>query len=220
MTTGARVCVVVGAGAQGRVTLETWRAARPDARFVFLDDDASLHGRDILGARVEGPVARAKDLGGEVLVALGNNRTRLSVAQKLEGLVRFGVAIHPSAIVSPSAKIGAGTVILPRAVVHTGANVGEHVVINTGVVVEHDAEIARGASLSPGTTSGGRIVVGEGAFVGTGVTLGPRVRVGSGSVVGAGSVVVRDIPDGVLAYGVPARAVRAIDESFDWRRLL
>lgn len=33
---------------------------------------------------------------------------------------------------------------------------------------------------------------------------------GAGSIVGAGSVVVRDVPDGVLAYGVPAKVIRKV----------
>ncbi len=214
-------CAIVGAGAQGRVVLENWRAARPDARFVFLDDDAKLHGTKILGAEVVGPLAKVHELGegAAVVLALGNNRTRLALAARLAG-VRFGTVIHPSAVVMPSATIGAGTVVFAGAIVNTDARIGEHVVINTGVLVEHDALIGRGASLSPGTRSGGRIEVGEGAFIATGVTLAPRVKVGAWSIVGAGSVVVKDVPERTLAYGVPARAVRSIGDDFDWRRLL
>ncbi len=212
-------CVVVGAGGQGRVVLDNWRAARPNERFVFVDDDAKLHGTTILGAEVIGPIAKVHELGGEVVLAIGNNRTRLALAERLAG-VRFGVVIHPSAVVMPSATIGAGSVVFAGAIVNTSATVGEHVVINTGVIVEHDAVIARGVSLSPGTKSGGRIEIGEGAFVSTGVTIGARVRIGPWSVIGAGAVVVRDVPPRSLAYGVPAKVVGDVDDTFDWKRLL
>lgn len=212
-------CVIVGAGAQGRVTLEVWRAARPDATFVFLDDAPEAQGREILGAKVVGPVDEARALGGEVVLALGNNAVRKALAARLEG-VRFGNAVHPSATVSPSATLGPGTVVFAGAVVNTEAHAGAHVVINSGVVVEHDAVLGDFANLSPGVRSGGRIEVGEGAFVATGATLAPRVKVGAWSVVGAGAVVVREVPERTIAYGVPARVVGQVDGSFDWRRLL
>lgn len=213
-------CVVVGAGGQGRVVLDNWRAARPNARFVFVDDDAKLHGTTILGADVVGGIAKLAEIAdAEVILALGNNRTRLALAEKLAD-ARFATVIHPSAVVMPSATIGAGTVVFAGAIVSTSACIGEHVVINTGVIVEHDAVIGRGASLSPGTKSGGRIDVGEGAFLSTGVTVAARAKIGAWSVVGAGAVVVRDVPARSLAYGVPAKVVGAVDDTFDWRRLL
>ena len=47
--------------------------------------------------------------------------------------------------------------------------------------------------------------IGEGAFIGSDTMLVAPVKVGKGAKTGAGSVVTRDIPDGSLAYGVPAR---------------
>jgi acetyltransferase EpsM len=217
----SRLGVIVGAGAQGRVTLEVWRAAMPDARFVFVDDDERLIGSSILGAEVIGPLATVAEHGGDAVLALGNNRTRLALAARLDRLgLRWATIVHPSAVVMPSARLGPGTVVFPNAVVGSEAQLGAHVVVNSGVVLEHDSVVESGANLSPGVRTGGRIHVGEGAFISTGVTLAPRVKVGAWSVIGAGSVVVRDIGERTLAFGVPARPVRTIDESFDWKSLL
>jgi len=211
---------IVGAGAQGKVTLETWRAQHPGATFVLVDDAPALLGSELLGVPVAGDIDHLLGLDAEVVIALGNNPTRLAVAGRLDGRVRWGRVVHPSAVVAPSATLGPGTVVLPGAVVHTDARVGAHVIVNTGVIIEHDCVIEDAASLSPGTRMGGRVRVGAGAFVSTGVTLAPRVTVGVGAVIGAGAVVVHDIPERVLALGVPARPVRPIDASFDWKRLL
>jgi bifunctional UDP-N-acetylglucosamine pyrophosphorylase/glucosamine-1-phosphate N-acetyltransferase len=51
-----------------------------------------------------------------------------------------------------------------------------------------------------------RTVIEEGAFIGSDTMLVAPVRVGKGSKTGAGSVVTRDVPDGDLVYGVPARS--------------
>lgn len=217
--------VIVGAGAQGKVVLENWRSACPSARFVFVDDDATLHGSTILGAEVLGPLTCLGQLsvaGAETVIALGNNRTRLALAGRLtnEYGVAWGTVVSASAVVMPSARVGPGAVVLAGAIVNSDADVGAFAIVNTGAIVEHDSVVERGASLSPGVRSGGRVHVGEGAFLSTGVTLAPRVTVGAWSVVGAGAVVVEDVPARSLAYGVPARSVRALDDDFDWGRLL
>jgi bifunctional UDP-N-acetylglucosamine pyrophosphorylase/glucosamine-1-phosphate N-acetyltransferase len=50
-----------------------------------------------------------------------------------------------------------------------------------------------------------RTEIGEGAFIGSDTMLVAPVTVGAGARTGAGSVVTRDVPDGALAVGVPAR---------------
>ena len=56
------------------------------------------------------------------------------------------------------------------------------------------------------------IVVGDNVWLSAGVIVCPGVSIGDHSVVGAGAVVTRDLPAGVVAMGVPARAVREIGE--------
>ena len=53
-----------------------------------------------------------------------------------------------------------------------------------------------------------------------GVTVLPGVSIGSGSTIGAGSVVTRDIPEGVVAAGNPARVIRKIEASDKLPKLL
>jgi sugar O-acyltransferase (sialic acid O-acetyltransferase NeuD family) len=213
--------IVVGAGGQGRVVLETWRAMDPDGEFLVVDDDASRHGTELEGAMIVGGVEQLASLGGDVILALGDNRVRLALAASWSARgVAWGVAVHPSAVVSPTARVGGGTVVLPRAVLHTGARAGEHVIVNTGVIVEHDCVLEDGASISPGACMAGRVTVGRGAFVSVGVTIAPRTHIGEGAVVAAGAVVVSDVPAGVMVLGVPARIVRNSLHDFDFKRLL
>jgi maltose O-acetyltransferase len=57
------------------------------------------------------------------------------------------------------------------------------------------------------------IVVGDNVWLSSGVILCPGVTIGDDTVVGAGAVVTRDLPAGVVAYGVPARVVREISDA-------
>ena len=71
--------------------------------------------------------------------------------------------------------------------------------------------------------------IGENAWIGAGATILPGVHIGKNAVIGAGSVVTRDIPDDVVAVGVPCRVVRPVsehdreyfyrDEKIDWENL-
>jgi acetyltransferase EpsM len=215
---------IVGAGAQGRIIAEVWRAQHPEARFVFLDDDPALHGRRIGGVEVVGPVrtlSAAEHRHTRVVLAIGDNRQRLELAAVWDTeRVVWGNAVHPSATLMPSATVGGGTVVFAHAVINTGAQVGQHVIVNTAVIIEHDAVIEDGVSLSPGVSMGGRVCVGRGAFVSAGVTIAPRVTIGAGSIIGAGATVIGDVPADVLAYGVPARVIRSLDSTFTFGRLL
>lgn len=58
----------------------------------------------------------------------------------------------------------------------------------------------------------GKIKIGNRVFIGAGSTILPGVTIGDDVVIGAGSVVTRDIPNGQVATGNPARAICTIDE--------
>lgn len=211
---------ILGAGSQGRVVLEAWRAQHPGDDFVFLDDNVQLHGTVVLGAPVVGSLSSFDGLG-EIVLAIGNNLVRLDMGACLQSRgVTFGVVIHPTAFVSPSATISEGAVVLPGARVHTEAFLGKHVVVNTGAIVEHDSIIEDGVSISPGVAMGGRVHVGRGAFISTGATLAARSHVGESAIIGAGAVVVGAIGCKLLAYGAPARPIREINQTVDFASVL
>ncbi len=139
------------------------------------------------------------------IVAIGHNETREKVAASLEKLgLRFGNAIHPSAIIGSNCFIGVGTVIMPNAVVNADTVIGKHVIINTSSSVDHDCEIRDYTHISPGAHLAGGVVVGKGTHIGIGASVIPKVKIGSGTIVGAGAAVIHDLPDYIVAVGVPA----------------
>jgi len=213
---------IIGAGAQGRITAVIWRRAEPARKLLFLDDNSELWGTAVLGISVSGAVeslANSDASALAVIVAVGNNYARTTIARRLEerGIV-FANVVDPTAVTMLHAQLGKGVFIGPQAVVHTGAKVGDHVVINTGAMVEHDCVLETGVSLSPGVHMGGRVYLEKHAFVCTGATLIGRIRIGEGAIVGAGSVVIDDVAPGSLVYGCPAKVVRKATED-DWNRL-
>lgn len=142
------------------------------------------------------------------VVAVGDNRLRLRLADFVERCgASLPVIVSPWAHVSPRASIGAGTVIMPGAVVNTGSDLGRCVIINTGATVDHDNVIGDGAHVAPGCHLAGGVHLGMGVFLGVGCSVIPRRTIGAWTIVGAGGVVTMDLPGGITAVGVPARAL-------------
>ena len=84
-------------------------------------------------------------------------------------------------------------------------------------VIEHDAVIEDFVFIAPHATIAGGARVGKLSLVGIGAAVLPMVIVGSETIVGAGAVVARDLPDGVVASGVPARVHRSVHEEISAR---
>ena len=141
-----------------------------------------------------------------VIVSIGSNAIRKNIVEKLSG--EFGTAIHPSAIISPTAKVGEGTVVMHGSIIQSDSTIGRHCIINTKASIDHECVIGDYAHISPGSILCGNVSIGEGAWIGAGSIITPRVKIGKWSIIGAGSVVVKDIPDGVVAYGNPCKVIR------------
>ncbi len=78
-------------------------------------------------------------------------------------------------------------------------------VINTAATLDHESHVGPFAHIAPGCGIAGRVMIGEGAFIGLGTQVIDKIRIGRWTTVGAGSVVVRDLPAGVTALGIPAK---------------
>lgn len=202
--------ILWGAGGHGRVILDIALARAADTPITFCDDDETRDRSLFCGYPV---VASSRLLhdpqgleGARFAIAIGDNRLRARRFQA--ALDASGIPftlIHPSAIVSPSAVVGAGTVVMPRAVINAGAVVGRNCIVNTGAIIEHDCRIGDHSHIAPGVALGGGVKVGAFAQVGIGAVVLPYIEIGAGAFVGAGGVVVRDLPASVTAAGVPAR---------------
>jgi sugar O-acyltransferase (sialic acid O-acetyltransferase NeuD family) len=197
------VLAILGAGGHAKVVIATARAAgRTD--LACFDDAVAAHGREVFGVRVAGPLAEIlDDPAAEAVLAIGDNAARKRLADRAR--CRFATLVHPSALVDASVALGAGTVVFAGVVIQPETRLGAHVIVNTGGSIDHDGRIGDYVHLAPGVRLAGTVEIGEGTLVGIGAAVIPGIRIGAWSVVGAGAAVVRDLPDRIVATGVPAR---------------
>lgn len=188
-----------GASGHGKVIKEILEACGERVE-AFIDDNPNVN--ELFGKQV----FHCETSFSPMIVSIGVNSIRKKVVEKLD--CQFGVAIHPSAIVSPSAKIGEGTVVMAGAIINADAVIGKHCIINTGASVDHECVVEDYCHIAPHATLCGKVHVGEGSLMGVGSCAIPCVNIGSWCTVGAGAAVVKDIPDGITVVGIPAKLIR------------
>lgn len=190
-----------GASGHAKVIMDIIQA-QGDSVGVLYDDaphSSELHKKRVLKAsdvQVNGPL----------IISIGSNKIRKIIANRYKSL-QFVKAIHPNAILSPSASVSDGSVIMPGAIIQSDVQIGKHCIINTGASVDHECLIGDYVHISPHATLCGNDQVGEGAWIGAGATIIPGVKIGKWSTIGAGSVVIRDVPDNAIMAGVPAKII-------------
>lgn len=140
-------------------------------------------------------------------IAIGDNKLRKKVYGNLQqqGLLP-GNAIHPSAIIDPSATIAVnGVMIAARAVINPLAGIGAGAICNTGCIIEHECSVGEFAHIGPGAVLCGNVQVGDGAFIGANAVVKQGITIGANAIIGAGAVVIRHVAENTLVKGIPAR---------------
>lgn len=204
-----RKLLIIGAGGHGKVVADTAREIGSWAVIAFLDDYQE-------GRILEWPVLGRSELVSELnneftdlAVAFGDNRKRLELLHYYAELgYNLPAIIHPTAFISKSASIGAGTVAFAQTAVNAGTKMGLGCIINTGATVDHDCLLADAVHLSPGVHLGGEVRIGRNSWLGVGASVINRVTIGENVIIGAGSVIIEQAQDNVTVVGNPGRVVK------------
>ena len=121
---------------------------------------------------------------------------------------RFINGIHSGLDISKMSSLGNGVLINSKVSIAAHIHIGDFVSINRNVSVGHHTIIGDYCSINPGCNVAGNVTIGEGTTIGMGTNILHQVKIGKNSIIGAGSVVTKDIPDNVIAYGSPCKVIR------------
>jgi sugar O-acyltransferase (sialic acid O-acetyltransferase NeuD family) len=202
--------ILVGAGGLAR---ETLAAARDSWKVLgFVDDNPALHGSQLDGVPVLGPLDVIFDHpDAQVVICVASSKNqgnRKKIVARLDlPASRYATVVHPTASIAAGTVIGEGSIVLAFVAVTAPQEIGSHVVIMPHVTITHDDRISSYVTFAARVALAGSVSVGETAYLGSGALVREGLSIGEGALVGMGSVVLQDVPAHQVWAGVPARSI-------------
>ncbi|WP_116963016.1 acetyltransferase [Fastidiosibacter lacustris] len=199
--------LIVGAGGHAKVVADAVIAQGVySIEAVIQDVNIPAEGKTLLGYKVSHSSELKVFQAEYFIVAIGENfiRAEQFVKYKKQDYLPANI-IHPSAIISPSAKMGEGNVIMAGAIINPEAKIGSNVIINTRVVIEHEVVISDHSQLSPGSIVCGGCSIGKKVYLGANSVIRQCLRIADNSIIGCGASVINNITESGVYVGVPAK---------------
>lgn len=116
--------------------------------------------------------------------------------------------IHKSSAISSTVQLGRGVHINSLVSVAAFTQIGNFVSINRNASIGHHTKIHDFVTINPGANIAGFVEIGNKSLIGMGVNVLDGINIGENTIVGAGSVVTKNIPDDVIAFGNPCVVIR------------
>ena len=202
--------ILLGSGQHANVVLYTIEAQGKYEVACILSPEGkekghSFNGIDIFGTDDDREAAKAKYGTNKFILGFGSMKMRKKIFNLYvsEGWEPVNV-IHPSAIISPYAKLGRGVLVVAGSVIMTKPMIGDNVVIDTAAQVNHDNVIEDHVYIASGVVLSGGVHIEENTLLDDGVIVSLGKRVAHDCIVGAGAVVAKDITTPGKYVGVPA----------------
>jgi sugar O-acyltransferase (sialic acid O-acetyltransferase NeuD family) len=151
---------------------------------------------------------------GDKVVSLGatkaQSRKKISEIFNLENELNLINLISKNSDISKTVNLGKGIVVNTMSCIAGHTKIDDFVFINRNVSIGHHTVIGKYTSINPGVNIAGNVTIGECCQIGIGANIIDGVKIGNNSIIGAGSVVTKDIPDNVVAYGIPCKIIKEI----------
>lgn len=168
------VLLILGAGGHGKSVAEAASLSGQWSKIVFADDSWPQK-TEVAGFSIVANIERISTLISTITAAIpavGNNQVRQDWAQRLKNLeLPLATVIHPSAIISPTTRLGEGVCIMAGCIIGVDVKIEDGVIVNLGSAIDHDCEIGMFSHLSVGVKITGNKVVKPFTFLEAGSIL-------------------------------------------------
>ena len=206
--------IIFGANGLGRAAQEIFESHNIVV-FGYLDDDSSLHGKEIdevavLGSTTDDGFLKYIGKKCQAFVSEDNNAARKSMVRLLNDRRKVMPlnAIHNEAYIAKSAHIGHGNFINTRVTLGASSKVGNHCIFHAHSLVDFDAQVGDYVQVGAGSVVNSAAKIEDEVFIGAGATIVSGVTIKKGARVGAGSVVISDVESGDTVFGNPAQPIK------------
>lgn len=207
--------VLIGGGTQVSYSIDIIEKQKTHSIMGVIDSNKQI-GDDLYGYKIIGKQEDIISLMSQYniegcVITIGDNWSRKKVFEQVNQLVpniKWPNVIHPSVIIASNVKFGKGILVMAGVIINSNAQLGDFSNYFTNCNVEHDCIIDEFASISAGVVLGGKVKVGKYSAIALNATIFDRLTIGQNTVIGAASLVTKNIPDNVLAYGNPVKIIR------------
>lgn len=125
---------------------------------------------------------------------------------------RFATVIHKSAFVADNAKLQPGVLIMANCYIGPKAEIGQCSLVMANSLIGHDTKVGHLCHFSVGSITSSYVTIGKVSDVTLGAKVMEKISIGNYAVAGASSLVTKDIPDGEIHVGIPAKFLKKVSK--------
>lgn len=164
-----------------------------DDQYYSLNDDTIL------------PISKFDPNEYEVIVAIGDPKTRYNIVKRLPKETKYFTFIHPTAIIlGDDVYIGDGSIICAGVIITTNISIGKHSQLNLQTTIGHDCRIGDYFTTAPGAKISGNCTIGDFVYFGTNSSVKEKINICNNVTIGLGAGVTKNIIDSGVYIGCPA----------------
>ena len=120
----------------------------------------------------------------DFFACVGHNGIREKIHTQLSQYLGNPInAIHPSAVISASVKMGDGVMIAANATLNPLVEIGQGVICNTSTSIDHECIIGDFSHIAPGAVLCGNVIVGKGTFIGANSVIRQGIKIGNNVIM-------------------------------------
>jgi sugar O-acyltransferase (sialic acid O-acetyltransferase NeuD family) len=145
----------------------------------------------------------------EVMIAVGDSKSRFDISQKLPKETKYFTFIHPTTLImDDNIEIGEGSFIGAYSILTTNIKIGKHALLNRAVHIGHNSTIGNYFSAMPGVIVSGNVTIHNCVYLGTNSSIKEKISIHNLSTIGSNATVVKNINESGIYVGVPAIKIK------------